>query len=583
MATAADVPGKFDVAIGDRAYMIDTQYLEAYRSQTLDPIRQQGDSSASVGEATLNPEGYWRRSPESFHKGAGQARYDADDSDPARFLLSEGVDIWTKGELSLLRATEEFGTLAITASSTVRDALLRETSSIVLDTLGTIHRTSALDGVSLSTVSSWSGPDGNITAFDLLNNSTGFIVDSLHLYETSNVFTSSLGLWITDDPVIQDVRVSGGRVFAKSGNDLYDISATGLATLPAPLLETRSPNVYCTYTNGYWYFAENDLIYKTTVKADGSGLEVPTVAATLPQGETSGNLFGYLGFVLLGTRLTSGGPFGLRLGVIGSDGSLTLGARFANGLGDSNLPFAFHNGATADGQFIYVTRSNGLTRIDVSVINDALEPAWAHDLAFSLPAACVFGDDGDVYALNKSGTFYRSTANTVSSGYVDVGEISFGTREPKLFLDPVDTPDGGAVGHLLTTPAGVGYTNADVSTPEPAVSWRITLGSTDVSTSMTVKYPILRALPQPAPIDIKTVPLLLHHRISTRHGALHEVDTQAELAYLEGLRTGGLVDYVNGGVTASAQVVGVDWLASERSDDGEWWNGTAVVRLKVLG
>jgi hypothetical protein len=240
------------------------------------------------------------------------------------------------------------------------------------------------------------------------------------------------------------------------------------------------------------------------------------------------------------------------------------------------------------GRFVHLASFPGgfprSLRADFSTINDALEMAYAVDVNFGFyPYAQAVDLDGKQYALNNDGKIARTVDDTVSSGYVDVGEISFGTREPKLFLDPVDTPSGGTVSHTLTTPAGVGYTNADVSTPEPAVDWRITLTSSDVSADATVKYPILRALPQPAPIDIKTVPLLLHHRINTRHGALHEVDTQAELAYLEGLRTGGLVDYVNGGVTASAQVVGVDWLASERSDDGEWWNGTAVVRLKVLG
>ena len=76
MTTSSNVPGVFDVAIDGNDYMIDTQYLESFRYETIDPIRRQADTSDSVGESSLNPEGYWRRSPNSWHHGAGQARYD---------------------------------------------------------------------------------------------------------------------------------------------------------------------------------------------------------------------------------------------------------------------------------------------------------------------------------------------------------------------------------------------------------------------------------------------------------------------------------------------------------------------------
>ena len=578
--SAADVPGVWDVAINDHAYMVDTQFLEAYRSQTLDPIRRQGDSSASVGEATLNPEGYWRRSPNSWHKGAGQARYDAIDSDPERFFSSTGVDVWTEGQLSLLPATELVGTVPIPGS--IVDAIFSYLRSYILDTTGTVTVLDRVDAPNtISVIRTFTGTD--ITAFDLFG-SSAFIVDDGHLYTGTNAFITVNTPWITDDPTnIADVKAVGGRLFCVDTSGLvYDISATGLATLPSPLFDSNTNFLNVTTAGGYWYFASGSTVVKTTVNSAGTGLEVPTVAVEIPSGEIVNRIIGYVGFVLISTSV-AGSTSALRLGVVSGDGSLTLGSRFAEELSPQTV--AFRRGHWTFGQFMFLTAGQRAMRVDFSTVNDALELAYASDLNFGgvVPYAITSDLNGGFYGLGVLGQVYRTTANTVTSGTISMGEVSFGTREPKLFLDPVETTSANmTVSHSLTTPDGTVVTNADVATAEPAVTWTMTLFSTSVGTEQTAQYPILRALPAPSPIDIKTVPLLLHDRVEGRNGQIRYVDTDAELSFLQGLRSGGLVSFKNGGVTSQAQVIGVDWLASERSGDGVQWNGTAVVRLKVL-
>lgn len=165
-----------------------------------------------------------------------------------------------------------------------------------------------------------------------------------------------------------------------------------------------------------------------------------------------------------------------------------------------------------------------------------------------------------------------------------MGEVSFGTRENKVFLAPSETVEGGSVTNILTTPGGTGYVNTNVATAEPTVTWEMQLGPTVAGDDMTLQYPILRALPAPSYVEQVTVPILLHSQIEPRAGGQSlYVDIEAELANLRSLRDAGtLIDYQDGGRTVTAQVVGVDFIRSHRDELGDTWQGTALTRLKVL-
>jgi hypothetical protein len=99
MATSTDVPGRLPVAIA---------------RETVQVIRQQADTSFEPGESSLNPQGLWRRSQESWVHGAGQiyldgrkglSAYSQISQDPERFRSSKGLDCWTQGQISLLHPT----------------------------------------------------------------------------------------------------------------------------------------------------------------------------------------------------------------------------------------------------------------------------------------------------------------------------------------------------------------------------------------------------------------------------------------------------------------------------------------------
>jgi hypothetical protein len=61
------------------------------------------------------------------------------------------------------------------------------------------------------------------------------------------------------------------------------------------------------------------MIYKTTIKADGTALDVPIHAGQLPHGEIVTAIHGYLGYIAIGSNR------GIRLATSDNDGNLTIG------------------------------------------------------------------------------------------------------------------------------------------------------------------------------------------------------------------------------------------------------------------
>ena len=92
------------VELNGVSYAVDTSN---YRRTTIPVARQQRDNSREPGENTLDTTGAWVRSQTDWSYGAGQLYVDNEDSDRRRFYSSDGIDIWTKGQITLLPVTED--------------------------------------------------------------------------------------------------------------------------------------------------------------------------------------------------------------------------------------------------------------------------------------------------------------------------------------------------------------------------------------------------------------------------------------------------------------------------------------------
>jgi hypothetical protein len=94
----------YDVAIGGQPFFYAINDARPYIRQTAPYRKDQFDNGAEPGEQSLT--GWWIRSQSSFHGGEGIKFYDpsAGETVNHRFTDSKNVNVWTKGEVSLLKS-----------------------------------------------------------------------------------------------------------------------------------------------------------------------------------------------------------------------------------------------------------------------------------------------------------------------------------------------------------------------------------------------------------------------------------------------------------------------------------------------
>ena len=94
----------YDVALGGLPFIYAINDSRPYVRQTAPFRKDQFDNGTEPGEQSLT--GWWIRSQMSFHSGSGIKFFDpatTDENGKYRFADSKGVDVWTKGEVTLLK------------------------------------------------------------------------------------------------------------------------------------------------------------------------------------------------------------------------------------------------------------------------------------------------------------------------------------------------------------------------------------------------------------------------------------------------------------------------------------------------
>jgi hypothetical protein len=94
----------YDVAIAGLPFFLLNSDDSPYRRVTAQYRKQQIDQSREPGEQTLT--GWWLRSQSSFHYGQGIKFFEPIQDESLRFQYtsSKGVDVWTKGQATLLKS-----------------------------------------------------------------------------------------------------------------------------------------------------------------------------------------------------------------------------------------------------------------------------------------------------------------------------------------------------------------------------------------------------------------------------------------------------------------------------------------------
>ena len=115
----------FDIAVNNMPFFIAATDEQPYRRESAPSKREQIDQTTEPGEQSFT--GWWFRSQSSFHLGAGAKFFEPVQDETLRFRFqdSEGVDVWTKGQASLLKDVD---TSHVTTSASLKLRSIRESS-----------------------------------------------------------------------------------------------------------------------------------------------------------------------------------------------------------------------------------------------------------------------------------------------------------------------------------------------------------------------------------------------------------------------------------------------------------------------
>jgi len=540
------VPDVFPVAINGRPYMLDmkaNQFTRQFDARVRDSV----DQSTEPGEGALNPQGLWRRSQSSWHYGAGQQYSDTADAEAYRFYTSKGVDVWTKGRLSLLSDTSQ-----VVSSANSNLYLATADTRLYMSDGQTLKYTSDLS--TFTTVTSTNASNIYSMASDGYNVFFSYADGDI---DQTNAGTGAASNYITGIEAGKLGYVKGRLMVGGQGADkhkIWNITTTPGSSQNNPSALYTHPNsnfswvgfaggqshIYCAGFAG-----NRSIIYKTAIRADGTALDIPTVAAELPFGEIITALHGYLGYVLVG--LTDGWRF------CSADdaGNLVVGPRIV--LGAQVDEFA------GIGQFVYFSYKNfdgtstGIGRMDISVFISTNQPAYASDLMVTgqgaIPDVHEFSGD-PVFTVAGLGLYKKHATDLVSSGFLRSGIYRWGVPDAKFIpkLDIRCLPLAGSVTlsvasddgsfHDFTTLSTVGVKEKTFDGLEDKVfeaEVKVTLArATGATTGPTLTRWMARAYAAPLRSQIFSVPLIMHHRLNVG-GREYWQDVDAELAYLRDL------------------------------------------------
>ena len=456
----------YDTAIGGLPFIYAIKDERPYVRQTAPFKKDQFDNGQEPGEQSLT--GWWIRSQMSFHGGAGIKFLDPATTDANghyRYADSQGVDVWTKGQVTLLKSVsdEHITTGAVTGTDHqhpnqhTRSIQWSGTEGILLHDEYDVDKIAAdgtvthfIDYISGSAEPVYAICDDGVYAYWVTNaNVSG--TPRLHMYKkllTDNTTTIPSPMFTANSITITNATMEfvKDRIVLCVNNAVYELTTTA-TSLPTALYTNTNTNYHYTSiaaSGPAIYTAGHSGIYSTIQKYSISTAGVmPTltsavVAAELPAGEIIEKIYYYLGRIIIGTNK------GIRVAAINDQdgGSLNYGPLIV----ETSQPV--YDFAGRD-RFIWAASGigaldGGLIRIDLGTELETLVFAYANDLQVTqatehyTTAVAFIGTTNRLafttaYNATEGAIYLESETELVSSGYLTTGNIRYGTLEPKNF------------------------------------------------------------------------------------------------------------------------------------------------------
>jgi hypothetical protein len=588
-SAAAALPEKtgYDVALDGRGYMIDWTAQIPYSRRSVALLNTQ--QAQSGGDQSQTPPEIWRRSIESWHQGNGQARLDRDDSLPYRFSVSEGVDVWTPWQVSLLHS--------VTIAQTLDDGFSRTLTIdgyvvVIVGDTGYWYDTSA---------QTWTEVDFGDDVVDAASDgSTIYLLlddGTVDTYTAPAVTATLVSSAVSDFSTTRSmIAVIKGFLVIGNLNILYD------ATSGTPAEIYTHPNAGwnwkagCDGQNvGYLIGGTGDRwhVFGVPLKDDATTLDPPTIATTLPDGEIPTTLASYLGYVLIGSQR------GFRLAQADGSGALTYGRLVV-----TDAPVECFEGQD---RFVWFGRSvpdskAGLGRADLSTFTSPLTPAVANDLSQAdggRVGGCATVGDRRLFVVDGVGVFLEDLTGYVDSGYIEMGGLTFGSTDLKqgtyaqVFYEKITNggtiyldyrADGGTWETIGQSVSGVTMGNVPLTKSFTTVEIRVRLEPDTVDGTHT---PVLnrtevRALVIPGRASEWTIPLIVAD-VLQYEGATEPRDIISDFDHLLGLAQSRKPFILREGIR-NVGVFATDyyWFPMKESEGMRSHEGTFVLTLKEI-
>ena len=400
----------YDIALGGQPFISAISDARPYTRQTAPFRKDQFDNGTEPGEQSLT--GWWIRSQMSFHSGTGIKFYDpatTDENGHYRFTSSKGVDVWTKGQVTLLKSCTagHITTESLRPSGrrwqearsiqwgTNKGILLHDGYDVdKIDTTGTeTHFVNYNAGTDFPV---YGICDDGTTAYWITNSSTKKEVykKALTLDYTTGGTLMFDEIGTVSNAIMEYVK---DRIVMCADNKVYEFSASASA-MPSAVythpvtshvytsISASGPAIYVAGFNGI-----QSTIQKFTLSTAGvmPTLTSAVVAAELPVGEIVHKIYYYLGYMMIGTNK------GIRVADVSStDGSLNYGPLIV----ETSQPC--YDFAARD-HFVWcatgVDGEPGVIRVDLSNELETLRFAYANDVYYAgvtgrHTTACAFLD-----------------------------------------------------------------------------------------------------------------------------------------------------------------------------------------------
>ena len=622
------------IKLGERNYNIDLGRLSR---ATVDPIRQGFDTQGSPGEQSLNQAGVWKRTRNDWQLGAGQRDGDTPESGPRQYYKSTGVNPWVKNELTLLKDTQfiwgdtddNLYMASATASNGTEWAYLCAGSDLVASD----------DQFATATANALSGNPLGGDIIGATKTQSAIASDGTNVYVAGNGkiqkvtanavtgTTANTDVWTLAS--VDGVWVANGYLLASVADRLTVLSVGTAPSTNADIASSSFNQVDSWQTvvgTSVGIFAGGNQggqgkIYYIGINDSTAALNVPVIAAELPQGEKILSMAEYLGYVILGTNK------GFRLATITGQGYLSYGPRvnITNGVQvfEPQGEHIWFGWKDYESPFDPTTARGGLGRIGLSEWTDQLVPAYASDLMASgtgtdedIQGVLTLTNNGTemrVFSIKGKGVYREHATNYVTTGSIDEGKFRWGISELKVAASvdlrhkalasgqsvviQVESDDGntGTVTSDTTNSLTPGIqpilTSAETNIDGEYLIPTITLNTTTVTATPTLYRWTLRAIPMPFVAEVLTLPVILTNHTRYDERDVYQ-DVYDEYAYIKSLlESRTLVKFKMGAEEKTVYVSGVGYepgSISQWSDAAQhhnpyeryrWVDGVLTVQL----